>query len=344
MQKKIIGTIPMCYSTSAMPVGDSWKLIYAGEGDGRLVVYDGPAFSHSTVVWDEQDKLGGTMSICPVEDEQDSFFASTGFFDMVHSETSAIWLVQEKNGIYREKCVCRIPYLHRFDVTRVGNRRFLIACTLHSGKKDPSDWSTPGKILVGELPLDLSGEVHTELTVLRDDLFQNHGFNRIYDHGVCKFGVATRDGVFLVTPPQNEHGKWDVRCVLPMDASDVCAMDLDGDGELEYGLIRPFHGDRFEVYKSVNGQPELVYAHPKHQNFTHAIHAGLLNGIPCFAIGARGGDQEIFLLHYAPERGYCTRSVEMGAGPSNVCMAMAQSQSILLAANREKDEAALYCL
>lgn len=344
MEKRIIDTIPMCYSASAMRFGDGWKLIYAGEGDGRLVVYDGPDDTRKTVVWDEAEKLGGTMSICPVEDAEDSFFASTGFFDMVHSESSAIWLVQGSGGVYRKKCVCRIPYLHRFDVTRVGNRRFLIACTLHNGKKDPSDWSTPGKILCGELPLDLSGDVHTELTVLQDGLFQNHGFNRIYDHGVCKFGVATRDGVFLVTPPQTENSDWDVKRVLPMDASDVCAMDLDGDGQLEYGLIRPFHGDRFEVYKSMNGQPELVYEHPKRQGFTHAIYAGTVNGRPSFAIGARGGDQEIFLLQYQPDGGYSARVVEAGAGPSNVCLASAAGKTILLAANREKDEAALYTL
>ena len=344
MQKRIIDTIPMCYSVSAMRSGDAWKLIYAGEGDGRLVVYDGPAYARKTVLWDEQEKLGGTMSICPVEDVPDSFFASTGFFDMVHSESSAIWLIQGKDGGYQRKCVCRIPYLHRFDVTRVGNRRFLIACTLHNGKKNPADWSTPGKILCGELPQDLSGDVHTELTVLRDGLFQNHGFNRIDDDGVCKFGVATRDGVFLVTPPQCEGLDWDVRKVLPMDASDVCAMDLDGDGQLEYGLIRPFHGDRFEVYKRVGGQPELVYEYPKRQGFTHAIYAGKVHGVPSFAIGARGGDQEIFLLQYHPDHGYNVCSVEAGAGPSNVCLASMAGKTLLLAANREKDEAALYDL
>lgn len=344
MEKRIIDTIPMCYSVGAMRSEGGLKLIYAGEGDGRVAVYDGPDYSHRTIVWDETEKLGGTMSICAVEDHEDMFFVSTGFFDMVHSQTSAIWLIRGKNGSYTRECVCKIPYLHRFDVVRVGDRRFLIACTLHNGKKEPSDWSTPGKIFCAELPLDLEGPVRAELSVLEDGLFQNHGFNRIYDKGICKFGVATQNGVYLVTPPQTERDSWDVQQALPIGASDVCAADLDGDGELEYGLIRPFHGDTFEVYQSVGGRAKLVYAHPKKQGFTHAIFSATIAGTPLFAIGARGGDQEIFTLHYDAERGYVVESVEKGAGPSNVRLIDTPDGGLLMAANREKDEAALYTL
>ena len=94
----------------------------------------------------------------------------------------------------------------------------------------------------------------------------------------------------------------------------------------------------------VDGQPELVYEYPKRQGFTHAIYAGKVHGVPSFAIGARGGDQEIFLLQYHPDHGYNVCSVEAGAGPSNVCLASMAGKTLLLAANREKDEAALYDL
>lgn len=62
------------------------------------------------------------------------------------------------------------------------------------------------------------------------------------------------------------------------------------------------------------------------------------------SLGARGGDQEVFLLQYQPDGGYSARVVEAGAGSSNVCLASAAGKTILLAANREKDEAALYTL
>ena len=68
IEKRIIDTIPMCYSVGAMRSEGGLKLIYAGEGNGRVAVYDGPDYSHRTIVWDETEKLGGTMSICPVED------------------------------------------------------------------------------------------------------------------------------------------------------------------------------------------------------------------------------------------------------------------------------------
>ena len=38
MEKRIIDTIPMCYSVGAMRSEGGLKLIYAGEGNGRVAV------------------------------------------------------------------------------------------------------------------------------------------------------------------------------------------------------------------------------------------------------------------------------------------------------------------
>lgn len=341
MEKQIIDHIPMCYSANALEAAGKTKLIYAGEGDGSLYVYDGPNFSQKHTIWDEQDKLGGTMSIVVPEDLDDCFFASTGFFTMVESENSAIWFIRKVGEEYTRQCLCKIPYLHRFDIARVGSRRFLIACTLHSGKTVPEDWSTPGKLLWAELPLSPKDFAPLQIHVLREDLFQNHGFSRINDKGVLRFGIATGSGVYLATPPQSDVNQWTVEQIFNFGASDLCAWDLDGDGQLEYGLIRPFHGDQFQIYRLHHGKPELAYDHPNRQPFTHAIYAGILGETPCFVVGARGGAGEIFTVSYK-NGNYCSETIAQDAGPSNVRIIHTSEGSMVMAANRQWDEAAIY--
>ena len=342
MKKTVLDRIAKCYSVNAVQVGGRTKLLFAGEGDGSLRMYEGEGFSQKTVLWSEEDGLGGTMSISAAPDFEGYFFVSTGFFTMIHSETSSIWLMRWNGGSYDRVKVCDIPYLHRFDVLLTGKRRYLIACTIHSGKQSPEDWSRPGKVLVAELPLNLDEDVSVHPRVLVDGLFQNHGFNCVEENGASSVLVASRNGILRVTPPQCGSDDWRVENVADFPASDVCALDLDGDGVLEYGVISPFHGDKFSVYKSENGKLRKIYEHEKPLDFYHAIHADAFLGIPSFIIGARKLDMDLYRVFCRKDGEVVTELIESGAGSSNAKIVHTENGDLILSANRQKDEAAFY--
>lgn len=341
MQKSVIDKISKCYSVNALQVDGKTKLIFAGEGDGSLSIYEGDSFEKKTVIWDETAQLGGTMTISTVEDKEGYFFVSTGFFTMIQSETSSIYLVRYHNGCYSKVKVCDIPYLHRFDVVRVKNRRYLIACTIHSGKKSPEDWANPGKILVAQLPMDLDRDVSVVPTVLMEGLTQNHGFNRVCENGKISVLVAAQNGVWKVTPPQEEDDAFQVEQIFDFPVSDVCTLDLDGDGALEYGVISPFHGDTFSVYKKTEDGAVRIYEHPKVLDFYHAIYADTFQGVPTFVIGARKLDMDLYMVSWDGEK-IVTNVLETGAGSSNARIVHTGNGDLIMSANRQKDEAAIY--
>lgn len=343
MDKKIIDKISKCYSVNAMEIQGKLHLIYAGEGDGSLCIYSGEKFEDKQVLWDESAQLGGTMTISTVDDKEGYFFVSTGFFTMIQSETSSIYLVRYQNGEFTKVKVCDIPYLHRFDVLTIEGHRYLVACTIHSGKKDMPDWSKPGKVFVAELPYDLDSDVAVELQLLKEGLTMNHGFNRFNDNGVQGEVIAAKDGVFKVIPPQQGNKEWIMEQVFDFPASDVCAFDLDGDGELEYGIMSPFHGDDFSIYKKVGNEAVRIYQHEKKLDFYHAIFAGKYNGQPCFVIGARKEDMDLYRVFYNEQtKAMEPEVIEVGAGSSNARIIQVKDKSMIMSANRQKDEAAIY--
>lgn len=341
MRKQVIDQIGKCYSTAAVTLDGETALLFAGEGAGSLALYRGADFGEKQVLWDESAGLGGTMSICPVEDRPGDFFVSTGFFTMVDSGESAVYLMRYRDGAYQRELVCRIPYLHRFDVLNVDGRRYLIAATLHSGKADKDDWSHPGALLTAELPWDLDGPVEVVPAVWKEGLTKNHGFNRAIHRGKEGVLIAAENGVFAVLPPQTPGGEWTLEQLFDFPASDVCALDLDGDGVQEYGILHPFHGDRFSVYRGTGTQARLLYEHPKPLDFYHAICAGVFQGQPSFVIGARKLDMDLYRV-YMEHGEVAVQMLESGAGSSNARIVSAPGGDLILSANRQRDEAAVY--
>ena len=338
MKKQIIDKIEYCYSVNAIKIGGEPWLLFGGERGGALCAYHGRDFQEKVTILSPAERLGGVMSISTIPDREGYFFMSAGFYSMVQSETSSIYLVRYRNGQFQREKICDIPYLHRFDVLTVEGRRFLIACTLHQGKHDDNDWSTPGKILGAELPLDLDKRIDIQLTVLADGLYQNHGFNRI--PGTNDVLTSSREGVFRITPPKKGGVSWKIKQIFDFPASDVCALDLDGDGRLEYGIISPFHGNCFRIYRQTPTEMKILYEHPKPLDFYHAIYADTLNGIPVFIAGARKMDMDLYQVFWNAEEGkFCSEIIEAGAGSSNARIVHTAAGDILMSANRQKQEA-----
>lgn len=341
--KKVIDEIFKCYSVNALSIEGKTQLIYAAEGPGSLQIFSGDDFDEKNVIWDNDDEQGGTMSVVAVPDKEGYFFVSKGFFSMVDSETSGIYLVRYKDGEFVEERILDIPYLHRFDVINIGEKRFLIAAALHSGKVDKEDWSKPGKVFVTELPYDLDGEINVELTLLKDGITKNHGFNKGVYKGMDVTFVASEEGVIAVIPPQKDVTEWTVETIFTHPVSDVAAIDLDGDGEAEYALLSPFHGNQFDVYKNVDGEFKSVYKYPKSLDFYHAIFADTFNGVPSFVIGARKEDMDLYLVQYdADKKEFVSYLIDTEVGAANARIIHTEQGDIIMAANRQIGQAAIY--
>ena len=156
--------------------------------------------------------------------------------------------------------------------------------------------------------------------------------------------VTCEEGAFEVTPPQTPDGEWTVRQFMDWPISDISAIDIDGDGELEYATIEAFHGHYFRVYKKFGDKFVQIFEHPEVTEFYHVVVGTSLAGKPVFIGGCRRGKQQLFYVHAERNNPLALKAelIEEGVGPSNVHVVHEASRDIIVAANREKAEAALY--
>ena len=338
IEKRFLTSMNRCYAVSHVVVDGELRILAATEGEGPCLAWSGPGFERAHTVWDGP---GGTMSIVPIPGTNGEFLAVQKFFRMFQWEEAEVVHVRPLPGErYEVTDVLALPYIHRFDLLPVGGRLHFIGCTLATTKQARDDWSDPGKVWVGEYepgkPL--------QLRVLKDGLTQNHGYSRLERDGRVLSLVTCREGAFEVVPPQQPGGDWTVTPFMDWPISDIAAIDIDGDGELEYATIEPFHGSYFRIWKRVGGRWQLVFEHPEVSDFYHVVVAATFAGRPVFVGGCRRGRQQLFYVHAVRTAPLELRAevVEEGVGPSNVHVLRDGGRDIIVSANREKAEAALY--
>ncbi len=338
--KQIIDDIFKCYSVNALDIEGETTLLFGGEGPGICQMYSGPGFRKKHLLWEGG---GGIMSLVTVPDYSGYFFASRGFYSMVEAERSGIYLLRYHHGSFDQQKILEIPHLHRFDVLLVEDRRYFIGAALHSGKKNKEDWSNPGKVFIGELPMDLDGEIEVGLKPLMENLTKNHGFNRGIWKGRESVFIASEEGVFAITPPGGLYKEWSVEQIFSHPVSDVAVMDLDGDGEPEFAILSPFHGSHFDVFKKVDGKYLSVFQYEKQLDFYHAIYADTFNGVPTFVIGARKEDMDLFMVQYDHKnKRFIHHLIDTGAGSSNARIIHTAQGDLIMSANRQIDQAVVY--
>jgi hypothetical protein len=156
--------------------------------------------------------------------------------------------------------------------------------------------------------------------------------------------VTCEEGAFEVVPPSAPGGEWSVTRFMDWPISDIAAIDIDGDGELEFATIEPFHGSHFRVYKKVDGVFKKIFEHPETTEFYHVVVAATLAGTPVFIGGCRRGKQQLFYVRAGKNNPLelTAEVIEEGVGPSNVYVLHEDQRDVIVAANREKAEAALY--
>ncbi len=339
-EKKVLDELDHCYAVgSTWFDGERW-LLFAAENDGPCYAYEEKTGRRVTV-WEHP---GGTMSMIPLEGTNGEFLAVQGFRSgFMAQNTSLAWVVPQKDGPWKVKTVLKHPFIHRFDIFHLNGVNYVLICTLATSKKDKDDWSDPGKLWVGTLPEDLeNGEI--QLEILEEGMLKNHGYCRVEWEGKVAGLTTCAGGLFLVIPPQEKGASWTVEKLIDRPISDVAAVDIDGDGQLELATIEPFHGNEFVINKKGENGYEIVYRYPNVMNFGHVVWGGTLAGEPCFIGGNRRENKELFLVRGVKAEKPCftTEMIDVGQGPSNIAVIHEDGLDRILAANREIAQAAIY--
>lgn len=344
VNKQIIGNLTKCYSLTKFSYGGDDHLIVAAEKDD-------PAYSFSLTgefheqLWSEP---GGVMSMVQYPGRE-ILLATWKFYSPNNSADARIVYYIRDNGSWKCSTLCELPFVHRFGILQNNNRYYLIACTIKSDHKFKGDWSTPGKIWVSELPLDIENyniDHPLNMQELKGGLLKNHGFYMSYDEaGNSSALIGCDNGIYKVTPPIVPGGDWNIVQLLDVPTSDMVYEDIDGDGKRELLVFSPFHGDTLSIYKQDDSGFHEVYRYPDALPFLHALTFGDVCGKKYFFIGNREGTKDILAISYSSEKqSFITERIDQDAGAANLFFYKVGDENILAAANRESNEIALYYL
>ena len=339
--KKLMAEMPKAYSVCPVNFAGQDRFIVATEKVGPINLFDVNGELLETIM----DFEGGVMSIVPVPGEDESFMTTYKFFSPNDGKDAQIVHIKKVDGKWQMKTLADIPFVHRFEILSAEGKNYLIACTIKTKFDFKNDWNHPGKILVAELPEDLSPynkENQIEFKVLKEGLMKNHGFYKVREEEELAIVTAV-EGVFKVFPPKG-GSDWEVRKVLDQSTSDAIYFDLDGDGKKELVTFSEFHGDHLDIYKEVSEDEfEKVYSYKKPLKFLHALFIGQVDGKPVLFVGHREGARDLFALTYNKESDtYDRTDIDSDVGVANINGLYVDGKLRIVGAHRETDQACLY--
>lgn len=286
IRRSVLKEVIYPYAVSAYQINGRPKVITATELDGPCTGIWADTLELETI-WEDH---GGTMNTCQL-DENGTFLAIQRFYKGFQSRESCIVKVEQKDGVWTQTEVAKLPFIHRFCTLEIGGETYLLCCLLCADKASKEDWSQPGRVVVAKLPSD--GKLAHFQTVL-DGIHKNHGLYKGTLHGEPVILVTGVEGLFKLSPPSDSSQPWKVEAILDREISDCTVIDLDGDGQDEIITIEKFHGQRVVVNKWIDGTWKEVYEYPV--AFGHAIWSGTILGAPAFLIGYRASNAALLLF------------------------------------------------
>lgn len=335
INKKVLGNLERVYATTIMNLNGELNYIVASEGEKSCLAFNAKTLD-STEIWDGP---GGTMNIIPVPGRENEFIATQKFLPTFDAKESQIAHAKvDKDGNWEVKVIMTIPYLHRFDLFTINDEVYFIGATLCTSKEFKEDWSNPGKVLVGKLSENITEPF--ELKPIYEGITKNHGFCAGIWNGRRTFLVTGVEGIFAFYVPENGDDKWQFEQVLHHEVSDCAICDIDGDGELELATIEAFHGDKGKIYKNIDGK--LTVIHEYDYEFGHVVWGGQLAGKPSFIIAGRKGKMESVIFQMN-DKGEIEETIfDNVGGASNMAVVNLEDKDVILAANRQIGEIAIY--
>lgn len=340
--KKVIGQLTKCYSVAPLFYRGKEHFLVAAEKQDPCYLFDMEGNKEETV-WEGP---GGVMSMVQVPDTDGVFLATRKFYSPNDSKDASIVVVTpEGKDRWQMKTLVKLPFVHRFDILTRNGVRYLIACALKSDHEYKDDWRFPGKVYAAVLPenlRDFDDENQLKLQVIKEDMLRNHGYYRDLQNGEETALISAESGIFRFTPPVQPGAEWQIEKLTDAAASDAVMVDMDGDGEKELIYISPFHGNEIHIcHKTENGY-ENVYCYDRAE-FAHAIFGGTLCDRPAVLIGHRKADRDLLAFTYCKDTGkYDCEVIDHDCGPANVYKFSVDGKDMVVAANRETDEIAMY--
>ena len=336
IRKKVLGSLEKAYAVQIMKVNGKLNYLVASEGQNPCLSFQDETWEKS-VVWDGP---GGTMSIIPVPGRKNEFIASQKFFPTFNAKESLIVHAKcDEGGKWEITPIMTIPFLHRFDVFSLDGKLYFIGCTLCEDKEFKDDWSKPGKVYIGKFSEKICEPF--KIKPILEGITKNHGFCRGSWNGKDAFLVSGVEGVFVIYIPSNGDMEFRIQKILDHEVSDIATFDIDGDGMEELATIEPFHGNKGKIYKKINEKLVPVYQHE--YEFGHVVWGGKILNKPSFIIGGRKGNRELVLFQMDEETGEITETLlDNTGGPSNIAVVNKENSDVILAANREISEIAIY--
>lgn len=345
ISKKVISNLTKCYSIAPLRYNQQDYFLVAAEKVDRCILFDQDG-NEADTVWSSP---GGVMGMVQVPGTNGQFLATHKFYSPNDSKEARIVIATPiSKGSWEIRTLVELPHVHRFDIMERNGTRYLIACTLKSGHQYKDDWSMPGKVYAAELPKDLS-QFHNgnqlKLTIIKDNMLKNHGYYRVNDEGTDTGIISADSGVYQFIPPESPEKKWTIHTLLETPASDAVLVDLDRDGEKELAVLSPFHGEIINIYKKIDKSYQKVYQYEKPAEFTHAIYGGAICGIPTLIVGHRKAERNLIAFTYNKEnQRYQAQIIDRDCGSANIFHYEKEGEDILISANREIDEVAMYTI
>lgn len=340
IRKKILDTMERCYAAGTLEAGGRLYAVLASEAkDGPCYAYSGDDFSSKEVIW---ENAGGTMSLLQIPGTDGEFIAVQRFFPGFQSEEAKlVWGKRDELGSWVVKDLAPLPFIHRFDMFRIGGDVYILAATLCGSKKDREDWGDPGKVYVGKLPE--TPEEGVSFIPIMENIYKNHGYCRGNYEGREAGFITCENGIYAIQAPMEKGGQWRITKLMGGTVSDVALCDLDSDGVNELATIEPFHGGAFLVRKKIGDEYKEVCRYADGIQFAHAVAGCTLRGKPTVVCGARRGNSDLFILQKGAGDEWCDVTlVERGAGPSNVAVLNLPGVDVIISANHSRNEAAIY--
>ncbi|AIF50326.1 hypothetical protein [Pelosinus sp. UFO1] len=334
--KRFSRKLDKAYATAIMEVNGETNYLVATEGYGPCI-----AFNENT--WKESDVWpgpGGTMNIVPIPGRKNEFIATQDFTPTFQAKESKIVHAKcDSDSKWTIRPIMTIPYLHRFDVFVLNNKLFLIGATLCEDKDSKEDWSKPGKVYVAEIPPEICKPF--ALKPILEGITKNHGFCRGKWNNRDVYLISGSEGVFALYLPEKDSEVWESEQLLNHEVSDIAVFDIDNDGHMELATIESFHGSRGIIYKSIDGK--LIPIHEHAYEFGHVVWGGKILNKPSFIIGGRKGNRELNCFQMDDDSGKIKHfTIDNTGGPSNIAVLNKKTSDVILAANREIGEVAIY--
>lgn len=345
VRKTVLARLNKCYAIAPLDYRGKPHFLAASEKSDPCCLFDQRGMLKD-VLWTGP---GGVMTMVQVPGTDGQLISTAKFYSPDESLDAELVLVTpERNGRWDMRSLTPVPHVHRFDILSRNGVNWLLACTVKSGQDSPEgDWSYPGKVYAAVLPEDLhsfDAEHPLKLHLVKDGLHRNHGYTRSFRGGIPSGLIAADEGVFVMTPPDTPDGDWQIEQLLDCPTSDALLLDLDGDGAEELCTLSPFHGERVAIWHQTENGYVPVWTLSEDAPFSHAICGGMIAGAPTFVTGHRAGKKSLMAIRFDKAAGdYAVTLLDEGRGPANVMHFVNDNGvDILIAANRETDEVAMY--